>query len=207
MPTLTDTGQRLYDSLAPLMAQDAQNGFAGQILCGAFATMLDPAAYVARDDEDGNLPGFAVLFDVDNLQAEWLPWLAQFVGDSSAVQNSTDVAAQRTLIKTPVNYVRGRPGAIRVAAQTTLTGTKSVLLLQRTGGNPWTVTIWTYDTETPNPPATKLAILSAMPAWLVPTISVVPFGSYATVAASHATYTLEEAAHPSYADIPLHPAL
>jgi hypothetical protein len=45
-----------------------------------------------------------------------------------------------------------------------------------------------------------------MPAWLVPTISVVTFGSYATVAASHATYTLMEAAHATYSDIPAHPA-
>jgi hypothetical protein len=206
MPTLTETGQEIYDGVAPLMSQDAANGFAGKILSGAFATMLDPAAYVARDNEDGTLPGWAAIFDVDNVQAQWLPWLSQFVGDSAAVQNTTDVAAQRTLIKTPVNFTRGRPSAIIAAAQTTLTGSKTVLLFQRVGGNPWAVSIYTYDTETANATATKNAILTAMPAWLVPTISVVTFGSYATVAASHATYTLMEAAHATYSDIPIHPA-
>jgi hypothetical protein len=45
-----------------------------------------------------------------------------------------------------------------------------------------------------------------MPAWLVPTISVITGGDYATLAASHASYTLMEAAHTHYSDIPTNPA-
>jgi hypothetical protein len=201
-PTLTDTGQRLYDSLGPLMTKDAANGYAGQIISGALATMVDQSAYFARGVEGE--PG-AVLFDVNNVDASWLPWLSQFVGDSSAVQNATDAATQRALIKTPANFTRGRPSTFVAVAQPTLTGTKTVIVNQNTGSNPWTLTIATYTSETPNPSVTKNAILSVMPAWLVPTITTVNGGDYATLAASHSTYTLMEAAHTSYTDVHANP--
>lgn len=204
--TLTDTGQRLYDSIAPLMSQDAQNGFAGQILCGAFATLLDPVAYVVRDGEDGALPGWAVIFDVDNVQPQWLPWIAQFLGDSGAVANNPSVAAQRQLVKAPVNFNRGKASAIVAAAQATLTGTKTVLFNQFVGASPWVISVATFTSETPDTIATKNAILANMPAWIIPTISVVTGGNYATLAASHASYTLVEAAHTHYSDIPVNPA-
>ena len=215
---LTDSGQRLYDAIAPLMnatapgMSDAENGYVGAILCGALATIgLDDAAYVARDglniDSNANhLPSFAVLFDVDNVDAKWLPWLAQFVGDADAVQAAPDDATKRSLIKNPAQFTRGRPSTIAQRAQATLTGTKTVLINQRTGSNPWAVSIATFTSETPDPVATKNAILSSMPAWLVPTISIVTGGDYATLAASHSTYTLMEAAHTTYSDIPQHPA-
>jgi hypothetical protein len=204
--TLTDSGQRLYDSIAPLMTQDAANGNVGQILCGAFATMLDPAAYVARDNQDNGLPGWAVIFDVDNVQAQWLPWLSQFLGDTAAVLTTSNVAAQRSLITTPVNFTRGRPSTIVAAAQATLTGAKTVIMNQFVGASPWAISISTFTSQTPNPTATKNAILATMPAWLVPTISVITGGDYATLAASHASYTLMEAAHTHYSDIPTNPA-
>lgn len=200
--TLTDTGQRIYDAIAPLMTQDAENGYAGAILSGALATMLDQTAYFARGVEGE--PG-AVLFDAANVDPSWLPWLSQFVGDSSAVQNTTDVPTQRALIQHPTNFLRGRPSTIVAAAQNTLTGTKTVIINQRTGANPWTLTIATFTSETPNPTATKNAILSVMPAWLVPTIETVTGGDYLSLSASHASYTLMEGAHASYSDIIANP--
>lgn len=217
MPTLTDTGQRLYDACAPLFQNsmpgmsDADNGYVGAILCAAFATMMDDGAYVARDNVnvDGSgksLPGHAVLFCVDTVAAKWLPWLSQFVGDSQAVSAETVAANQRTLIKTPVNWTRGRKSTIIAKAKLTLTGAQTVIYNERTGGNPWTLTIATYTSQTPDPNATAQAILSVMPAWLVPTIEVVTGGDYATLAASHSSYSLMEAAHTTYADIPTNPA-
>jgi hypothetical protein len=44
-----------------------------------------------------------------------------------------------------------------------------------------------------------------MPAWLVPTIVTVNGGDYATLAASHSSYTLMEAAHTSYTDVHANP--
>lgn len=218
LPTLTDSGQRLYDAIAPLMQDrapgfnDSDNGYVGMVLCGALATIgLDDAAYVARDglnvDSEGNvLPPFAVLFDVDNVESQWLPWVAQFVGDAASVQAAPDDATARSLIKNPVQFTRGRPATIVQKAQTTLTGAKTVLINQRTGNNPWTLTVATFTSQTPDPVATKNAIMAVMPAWLVPTIETVTGGDYLTLSASHSTYTAMEAAHTHYSDIPTNPA-
>jgi hypothetical protein len=45
-----------------------------------------------------------------------------------------------------------------------------------------------------------------MPAWMSFTYTVVTGGDYGTLAASHASYTLMEAAHTVYADVPYNPA-
>jgi hypothetical protein len=143
-------------------------------------------------------------FDGDSAGHQW----SGTPGDSSSstVPGTTDVATQRALIKNPIQLNRGRPAAIKAKAQLRLTGTKTVLFNLRTGNNPWTLTVATYTSETPDPAATKQDILSVMPAWLVPTIETVTGGDYSTLAASHSTYTEMEAAHTSYADIPTTPA-
>jgi hypothetical protein len=215
MPTLTTTGQEIYDAIAPLMESDqpgrsdADNGYVGAILSGAFATMVDPVSDIVRDQADGT-PGYAVLFDPDALvtigRPEWLPWLAQFVGDSQAVLAAPDVATKKAIIKTPLNFTRGRPSTIVAAAQNTLTGAKTVLLNKFLGGNSNALGITTITSQTPNPTATINAIMAVMPAWIVPTISVVTGGDYATLAASHSSYSLMEAAHTHYSDIPTNPA-
>lgn len=215
MPDLTVTGQEMYDAIAPLMESDqrgyadADNGFVGAILCGAFATMVDPVSDISRDQADGT-PGFAILFDPDAIvdagHPEWLPWLAQFVGDSQAVLSTTDVDVQKAIIKTPLNFTRGRPSTIVAAAQNTLTGARVVLLNTFVGGNSNALGITTFTSQTPNPTATKSAVMAVMPAWIVPTFAVVTGGDYATLAASHASYTLMEAAHTHYSDIPVNPA-
>jgi hypothetical protein len=188
---------------------DAENGGVGATLCSALATMVDPVSDIVRDQADGT-PGYAILFDVDGLvrigRPEWLPWLAQFVGDSQAVLSTSDVPTRQAIIKTPQNFTRGRPSTIVAAAQNTLTGAKVVLLNQFLGANSNAIGITTFTSQTPNPTATVNAIMAVMPAWIVPTISVVAGGDYATLAGSHSTYALMEAAHTHYSDIPTNPA-
>jgi hypothetical protein len=98
---------------------DADNGYVGAILSGAFATMVDPVSDIVRDQANGT-PGYAILFDPDGLvninRSEWLPWLAQFVGDSQAVLGAPDVPTKQAIIKAPLNFTRGRPTTIVAAA-------------------------------------------------------------------------------------------
>ena len=61
-------------------------------------------------------------------------------------------------------------------------------------------------TSTGQTQPTLLAIESQVPAWVQYTYTTVDGGDYATLAASHASYTLMEAAHSTYADIPSNPA-
>lgn len=210
MPTLTVTGQELYDAIAPVVTSDvagyddSDNGFVAAILCAAIATMVDPVSDVVRDQTDGT-PGWAILFQPDIVPAQWLPWVAQFAGDSAAVIQASTVAAQRALVANPLNFNRGRPSTITQAAQTQLTGAKEVLLLWQPSGVPFTLEIITLTSQTPSVPNLIAAVSSVLPAWLLTTYAQVTGGTYATLDASHATYTLMQAAHTNYADIAANP--
>src|SRR5689334_18292457 len=124
-PTLTHTGQRLYDAVAPLATEDEANGWALAHLCAAFASMIDELADITRDGEDGT-PGWAPLFDLETVDPKWLPWLAQFVGVQLPENLSVD--AQILRIRSTDGFRRGTPDAIKGAAQQHLTGTKKVYL-------------------------------------------------------------------------------
>ncbi len=201
-PTLTTAGERLYDSLSPLMVTDAANGYAGAYLCGALGTMLDKIVYAVSDNQDGDLPGWAPIFDPVN-SPEWLDWMGQFVGVIRPV--GINDAGMTTLVQHPVGFNRGSPAAIEIAIQATLTGTKTVFFNIRAGGNPFSMTIATFTSETPNAQLTLLAIQSQMPAWMQFTYSTITAGTYAELAASHASYTLMEAMHTTYSDVRANP--
>jgi len=198
--TLTTAGQRLYDSVTPLMKQDTG---AGQIICAALATMLDPVVYVVSDNQDGSLPGWAPIFDPVN-SPQWLDFMGQFVGVHRPV-GFTD-AQMRMLVEEPTGFNRGTLPAITTALQATLTGTRTVLINTRVGAAPFVMTVATFTSETPNVQNSLLALQSQMPAWMQYTYNQVLGGTYAVLAASHASYTLMEAAHTTYADIPVNPA-
>lgn len=208
LPALTDSGGRLYDACASLATQDADNGFVTLILCAAFAAMVDPVANIVRDPDEGDttaVPGWAKIFDVDSADASWLPWVGQFVG--ADLTSVPDAASQRSLIKNPIGYQRGSADAMVQFAQATLTGTRTVLVTERVGGNAWRLNISTYGTETPNPSLTLQALMSMKPAGLILNYTVpVSAATYAQLAASHTTYSAMEAAHTTYSDLPLHPS-
>ena len=135
--------------------------------------------------------------------ALWLPWLAQIVGvDLTAVPN---IPEQVSLIEQPTGQQRGTVAAMQTVAKTTLTGTKTCLIYERTNGNAWTMNAYTYTTETADPTATLTALMSMKPAGVILTYSTVIGGTYSQLAASHATYSAMEAAHSTYTDIPNNP--
>lgn len=214
-PELTVTGQEIYDALAPLAQSptpgmsDAENGYAMAILSGGLASMVDQVSAIVREQPDGT-PGYGILFNPDALAAngmgEWLPWVAQFLGDSQAVQSMASLEDQVNLVKNPRNFYRGRPATIISAAQSTLTGTRKVILNQFRGSDANQLGVTTFTDDTPDPQATQDAVMSVMPAWLKVTFATVTGGTYATLAGSHSTYSEMEAAHSSYADILANPA-
>jgi hypothetical protein len=180
------------------MKNDAANGLAGQILCGALATMLDPVVAVVSDGQDGSLPGWAPAFDpVGN--PDWLDWMGQFVGVIRPA--GLNDAGMTSLVQHPTGFNRGTVDAMVTAMQATLTGTKTVIINTRVGAAPFSMTVATFTSETPNSQNTLLALQSQMPAWMQFTYSTVTGGTYGLLAASHASYTLMEAAHTHYSDI------
>lgn len=122
-PALTETGERIYNQLAPtFFREDERYGWAGALFVSAYAAMLDPAAQIVQ--ANGTVPGYAILFDPVNCPAAWLPWLGQFVGIPPevglAMVKTGQTATLRLWIKSPIGYTRGKAAAMILAARTTL---------------------------------------------------------------------------------------
>jgi hypothetical protein len=201
-PVLTETGERLYNQLAPtFFKSDEQYGWAGAIFCAAFARMFDDAAEVVQPS--GSKPGFAILTDIVNVKAKWLAWVAQFVGVD--LTKSPNEATSRAWIKSPLGYTRGQTAAMLLAAQATLTGTKTVYFYTRYGGEAFQIKAATLESETPSQATTKEAIESMMASWDVLKYEAVKGGTIALLEAAHALMSEDESAHATMEDVELHP--
>jgi hypothetical protein len=100
------------------------------------------------------------LVDYEHVRNENTEWLAQFSGNktksqiylnNTGVVDNNNLADFRTWQLYPAGYGRGAgtQSAIREAAEFILTGTKSVIISQRYGNNPWAIGITTVGSETP----------------------------------------------------------
>lgn len=141
---VAERGEEIYDRLAPLAYADEANGWGLLILCGAIGNREQVVHdLVAETDDD---PSWSALFDVDRCPAPFLPWLAQLVGERVPVGEGETAARDR--IRTPQGIVRGTLPGIVAAAQRTLSGAKTVLLIER-DGSPYRLTVVTRKSETP----------------------------------------------------------
>jgi hypothetical protein len=146
-PATTPFQEDLYATLEPVADQDAALGYPLLTYCGAIAAMFDQIETYARDQDDGT-PGWALLFDPDLAPLETLPWLAQFVG--AAIDGQMSEADQRATIKSLQAFQRGTPEALKAAIKRRLTGTKSIWITERDGGDAYALRIRTLTTETPD---------------------------------------------------------
>lgn len=174
--------ERLYSALRPLAEADEANGWALAHVCVAIARMLDTVADLSRDDEARGRPGWAIALDPDATPAEWLPWLAQFVGVTVPVSLPED--ARRLRIRETDGFKRGTPAAVRGAARQHLTGTGTVYLTER-HGSPYLVTVATVAGETPSPAAVNAALQQQKPAGLILTHAVVVGGDFNALRDTH----------------------
>jgi len=150
---MSSVGADLYDRLAPLAALDDAHDFAFAHLCNAIGLMRQQVADLSEDR--GARPGWAGLADVETAPANALAWLAQIVG-IRATQGATE-AVQRAEVRRHAGAARGRPASMIAEVQPTLTGSKTVRLLERTS-SAWTFTVVTRTSETLNATATLAAI-------------------------------------------------
>jgi threonine dehydrogenase-like Zn-dependent dehydrogenase len=128
--------------------------------------MFQPVADVARDTPAG--PGWSAVLDLGRCPDAWLPWLAQFVG-VTVIAGSTPNAMRERIASTD-GFKRGTPEAIRGAAQATLTGNRTVTFRERDANSPdppYTLEVVTLTGETPNPAATRAAIVAQKPGGIV----------------------------------------
>jgi hypothetical protein len=197
MPTLTHTGQRLYDALAPLAFADAEHDYPLAKFCGAVAAGLDEVADLWRDDDDGT-PGLAKLFNPDTCPVEWLPWVGQFVGVQFPQNLSEDAARLR--LKRLDGFKRGTPDAIINAAKQHLQGPdgtpeSATVTLNERDTSPYHFSLTIRDVETLDYDAVYNAVLEQKPAGLLFSLDteVVATIDMGTVAIDDATGTIDTA--------------
>lgn len=130
-PVVPAPTEILYDELQVTQPRDEALGYPLLILLGAIGTAFGELHDIVRDTDDG--PGWSVLMDPDRCPAWALPWLAQFAG--VVLPPGLDEAEQRRRISNPAPYRRGTKLAMIEAAQATLTGTRTVRVLERTGSS------------------------------------------------------------------------
>lgn len=199
-PDLESFAALLYDALAPLATLDGQAEWHLAHYCGAIGVMFQSVADVARDTPDG--PGWSAVLDLDRCPDAWLPWLAQFVGVD--LLPGTSPADMRERIAGTGGFHRGTPEAIRVAAQATLTGTRTVYFRERYSGGadpPYTLQVVTLTTETPSPSATLAAILAQKPGGIVLDFHTVAGWDYTALKATAYTYATLKTKFYTYNDL------
>lgn len=184
-PGLESFAARYYESMAPLAWMDASTGYALALFCGALGTMFQPVEDVARDTPEG--PGWSAVVDLTRCPAAWLPWLAQFIG-VTVPAGATDAQARAWIAETD-GFNRGTPAAIRAAAAATLTGSQTVVLQERLGGDAYALGAYTIATETPSVTQTRAAIVAQKPGGIVLTYSTGAANTYQAVKIGYAKYS------------------
>jgi hypothetical protein len=164
--------------------------------CESIGGLLQPLDDIIQDTDDG--PGWSIVMDVDRAPADWLGWLAQFVG--VRLRAGLTLGEQRDRIKSTDGFRRGTPSAIIGAAQQFLTGDKQVFLIER-HGSAWALTVATLASETPDPAKVEYAVREQKPAGIVMNVVTVAGDDYDYIANTHATYTALLAAFDTYAEL------
>lgn len=163
MPMPTDAGsvaERLYAALEPFAYADEENDWALLVYSGAAGQMRQQIHDLVADTEDR--PGWANLLDIDNCPADYLPYLAQFVG--SRIPTGSSEATARDIVRTHSGFNRGTVSALEAAVAATLTDTQTVYISERVDDNAYWLTVATLTSETPDEAATLAAVLSQKPA-------------------------------------------
>jgi hypothetical protein len=193
-PALGAVGERLYAALDPLAWLDEEYGWALATLTGSVGSMFDAVDTLARDTADG--PGWSLVLDLTRCPDAWLPWLGQFVGVEVPVGSTA--AAARHQIEDLSGFGRGRREAIVAAAQATLTGTKTVYIQERYGGDAYVLAVRTLTPETPSSAATLAAVLAQKPGGIVLDFGTSTANTYDATRVKYATYDALKAAVPNY---------
>jgi len=198
-PILSSLGQRLRERTQPLAPNDADYEYAHAHLCEGMMLPFEQVAEII-DPPDPYHP-WEVLFDVDVCPAWALPWLGQLVG--VRVKRGMTEQEMRNYIKGLGGAPLGSPARIRAAIQVTLTGNKSVVFRERDAGEAYRLEVVTEDGETPDPEATRRAILSEKPAAIFLEYRTVVGWDYQEQTTKGGTYAAQTAEYHTYSDLSL----
>lgn len=170
---------------------------------GALSSMFEQSEDAVRDGQGS--PPFSMMFDPDIAPIAALAWLGQFVGvaperRSQYELEDTFYVRQRQRIKDHLGFERGTAGAMRAAAESYLTGNKTVLFRER-DGSAYHITVVTRVSETPDSGKVLRALTDLKPAGITLDYHTVVGRDFAEVLAANATFTAAAAAYPTFNDM------
>jgi hypothetical protein len=201
----TSVSEILFDMLAPYAYADTENDDALFELCQGIGAMFNDFG-VARDElmEVGEdvyriAPGFSQIIDIDRVPESYLDWLAQFVG-VRILPSITLLAEKKAYVQGTPSQLRGGPDAMVDAVKRTLTGTKTVFMIERQG-SAWRLAVTTLSSETPDPSLTAYVAGLQKPAGVIMTVSQITGGNYAALLGTHTDYNDVTASFTDYNDV------
>lgn len=194
-PATTATTERAYAELGHWRSKDDINGWNLLHLMNSYLEQLDEVEQLYRDQ--GSIPGWATIMDIDTATSSGIAWLAQFVGVSIPGDLTED--QQRAHAKGTAGFKRGTLAAIAGAAQVHLTGLKRVMITER-DTSAYHLTVRTYGTETPDAAAVNAALQAQKPAGLILVHQVAAGATYAELDTAFGTFADEKAAFATYAN-------
>lgn len=191
---MTVIADSVYEGLGPHREDDVSGDL--HAFVRALTAPLDEIYEIVGETADR--VGWEVVFDPAACPVRCLPWLAQWVG--VAVTPSMSEAEIRQAIAVPEGQSRGSRAAIESAIKRTLTGTKRVIIHERTP-TATDLYIRTLTAETPDSSATLAAILLQLPAWLILDYAAAAGMTYIDVASEWSTYADLEAEGLTYDEL------
>lgn len=196
-PAVQPITEDLYSRLGPWASRDTVDAQWPLLeVAEAIGQQLQPIEDIIRDT-DAHV-GWGVVMDVDDNPMDWLGWLAQF-GGVRLKTGLTDLA-QRARVKSTDGMNRGTPSAVVGAAQQTLTGTKTVYLVER-HGSAYRLTVTTIAAETPNAAQVLADIIEQKPAGIVLVHAMTTGANYNALRDTHADYAEVKALYATYAEV------
>jgi hypothetical protein len=171
----------LYDAMGFHRETDEATGYQLKLLCQVSMSALQRVYDLVREQE-GRAAG-ATMLDPDNVAAEGLDYLAQYVGGKLLPIMSEQ--QKREEIKRPSTWRRGEVETIKLIVRRTLTGDEPLVIVRPRTPEVGRIYIRTLSAETPNPALVERELLeSGIPAWDVLDYAAVAGLSYADLEAS-----------------------
>jgi hypothetical protein len=154
----TQLWEQLYDATGFHRDDDTDGSL--RKFCEALCDPTQPVYDLVRERE--GQAGWTILLDPDECPAQFLPYLAQYVG-VVVVPEQTEQQL-RDEIREPTGWKRGQPEAVRIATRRGLTGENPLVIIHERTPAPGETYIRTLLSQTPNPTATAATIRAALPA-------------------------------------------
>lgn len=200
-PVVSELTELLYDTLAPAMTvQDESLDWPLLRYCAVLVEPLEKAFEVAHGED---VPWGSIL-DPDTCPDWALPWLARWVG--VVTEEAWDAEEIREAIKIPSGFARGRVESLRNAPKPYLTGSKTVILIEREpSASAYRLYMRTLLTETPDSTAVLNAILRQKPAGIVLDYNTLTQTEYLQIESAYASYAAARTANPTYQDLKTQP--